>query len=188
MSIALSVAVAATLAALLSLLSFVAPDLLGPALALSVVATVCRLGTLLLLRRAAARRHAAESAPESGGSNTEDGAGALNGLRLLFLGEALFAAAKVAGLPVEPHVESAASVWTGWAGLVAWLAYGAAGVWGGLKLLAATGWLRAGGILIAIAAGLWFTQIGLVLWPFAIAAGYGCFALAGMKLRLEAIN
>ena len=173
------IAVAAALAALLTLLSFVAPDLFGSALALTVVATVCRLGTLLLLRRVAAREDTAESVPDG----TQDLSGVQNGLRLLFLGEALLAAATVAGLPVEPHIGDSGSAWAGWAGLAAWLAYGAAGVWGGLKLLAAAGWLRAGGILIAVTAGLWFTQIGLVLWPFAMAAGYGCFAVAGMKFR-----
>ena len=66
--------------------------------------------------------------------------------------------------------------------------YGAAGAWGGLKLLVAAGWLRAGGILIAVAAGLWFTQIGLMLWPFAMAAGYGCFAVSGMKFSTKTEN
>ena len=172
----MSIAIAAALAALLTLLAFLAPDLFDSALALMVVATVCRLGTLLLLRRAAARAKVA-------GENGENAA-VLNGLRLLFLGEALFAAATVAGLPVEPHVGEG-SAWTGWAGLAVWLAYGAAGAWGGLKLLAAAGWLRAGGILIAVAAGLWFTQIGLVLWPFAMAAGYGCFAVYGITMRAK---
>lgn len=180
----MSIAIAAALAALLTLLAFLAPDLFDSALALMVVATVCRLGTLLLLRRAAAQERAAESAPENEGGNAAGNAAVLNGLRLLFLGEALFAAATVAGLPVEPHVGEG-SAWTGWAGLAVWLAYGAAGVWGGLKLLAAAGWLRAGGILIAVAAGLWFTQIGLVLWPFAMAAGYGCFAVYGITMRAK---
>ena len=165
------IAAAAALAALLTFLAFLAPDLFGSALALMVVATVCRLGTLLLMRRSAAQEDAAGNAA------------VLAGLRLLFLGEALFAAATVAGLPVEPHLDGGAS---GWAGLAVWLAYGAAGAWGGLKLIAATGWLRAGGILIAVAAGFWFTVIGLVLWPFAIAAGYGCFAVAGLKLHRKA--
>ena len=168
----MTIAIAAALAALLTLLAFLAPDLFGSALALMVVATVCRLGTLLLMRRSAAR---ANSGDDAGGN-----AAVLDGLRLLFLGEAVFAAATVAGLPAEPHLEGGVS---GWAGLAVWLAYGAAGAWGGLKLLAAAGWLRAGGILIAVAAGFWFTVIGLVLWPFAIAAGYGCFAVAGLKLQ-----
>lgn len=171
------IAAAAALAALLTLLAFLAPDLFGSALALMVVATVCRLGTLLLLRRAAALEN-----PGDG-----ENAAVPDGLRLLFLGEALFAAATVAGLPVEPHVGEG-SAWTGWAGLAVWLAYGAAGVWGGLKLLGAAGWLRAGGILIAVAAGLWFTQIGLVLWPFAMAAGYGCFAVSGMRFSAKTIE
>ena len=170
----MTIAIAAALAALLTLLAFLAPDLFGSALALMVVATVCRLGALLLLRRSAAR---AISGDSSAGN-----AAVLDGLRLLFLGEAVFAAATVAGLPAEPHLEG--GVW-GWAGLAVWLAYGAAGAWGGLKLLAATGWLRAGGILIAVAAGLWFTVIGLVLWPFAIAAGYGCLSVAGVKMPTE---
>ena len=174
----MATAVAAALAALLTFLAFVASDLFGSALALMVVATVCRLGTLLLLRRAAARESAEEDAPES--------IAVLNGLRLLFLGEALFAAATVARLPVEPFFGGAGSEWVGWAGLAVWLGYGAGGARGGLKLLAAPGWLRAGGILVAVAAGFWFTQIGLLLWPFAMAAGYGCFAVAGMKLRSEA--
>ena len=163
------IATAAALAALLTFLAFVAPGLFGSVLALAVGATVLRLGTLLLLRRAAA-----EDAAEQGG------------FRLLFLGEALFAAALVAGLPVEPYFGGGSSGWIGWAGLAAWLAYGAAGAWGGLKLLTAAGWLRAGGILIAVAAGLWFTWIGLLLWPFAMAAGYGCFAVTGIKLRSTA--
>lgn len=169
------IAAAAALAALLTLLAFLSPDLFGSALALMVVATVCRLGTLLLLRRAAAQENAGEDATQN--------AVVQNGLRLLFLGEALFAAATVAELPVAPHVGDPGSDWAGWAGLAVWLAYGAAGAWGGLKLLSAGGWLRAGGILIAVAAGFWFTVIGLVLWPFAIAAGYGCFAIAGLKSR-----
>lgn len=172
------IAAVAALAALLTLLAFLAPDLFGSALALMVVATVCRLGTLLLLRRAAAQENAGKDATENSAVQ--------NGLRLLFLGEALFAAATVAGLPIEPHVGDPGSDWAGWAGLAVWLAYGAAGAWGGLKLLAAAGWLRAGGILIAVAAGFWFTVIGLVLWPFAVAAGYGCFAIAGLKFRATA--
>ena len=109
------IAVAAALAALLTLLAFLAPDLFGSALALTVVATVCRLGTLLLLRRAAAL----ENPGQEGGGN----AAVLDGLRLLFLGEALFAAATVAGLPVEPHIGDTGSDWAaGWAGLAAWLA------------------------------------------------------------------
>lgn len=171
------IAAAAALAALLTLFAFLAPDLFGSALALAVAASVFRLGTLLLLRRAVARQNDGETA--LGNAAVPDG------LRLLFLGEALFAAATVAGLPVEPYVESGASEWAGWAGLAAWLIYGGAGAWGGLKLLAAAGWLRAGGILIAVAAGFWFTLIGLVLWPFAVAAGYGCFAVSGTKLRLK---
>lgn len=175
------IAAAAALAALLTLFSFVAPDLFGPALALAVLAAVCRLGTLLLLRRAAARERAGEEAPGREGEN----AAVQQGLRILFLGEALFAAATVAGLPVEPLVEDGGSGWTGWAGLAVWLGYGAACAWGGLKLLAAPGWLRAGGILAAVAAGFWFTWIGLLLWPFAMAAGYGCFAVYGIKTRAK---
>ncbi len=166
------IAAAAALAALLTFLAFVAPDLFGSALALMVAATVCRLGTLLLLRRAVAPEDAAVQ----------------RGLQILFLGEALFAAATVAGLPVEPHFGGGDSDWTGWASLAVWLACGAAGAWGGLKLLAAAGWLRAGGILVAVAAGFWFTQIGLLLWPFAMAAGYGCFAVSGIKSRSVAID
>ena len=183
------IAAAAALAALLTLLAFVAPDLFGTALALAVAATVCRLGTLLLLRRAAARQ-----GPEDPEDDAANGA-VQAGLRLLFLGEALFAAATVAGLAVEPYFgagsdgadsHGAGPDWTGWAGLAVWLAYGGAGAWGGLKLLAASGWLRAGGILVAVAAGFWFTVIGLLLWPFALAAGYGCFAVAGLKMRAKA--
>ncbi|MCY4395729.1 MAG: hypothetical protein OXC10_11380 [Rhodospirillaceae bacterium] len=165
----MATAVAAALAALLTVFAFVAPDLFGSVLALAVGAAACRLGTLLLLRRATA----AEDTAQQGA------------FRLLFLGEALFAAALVAGLPVEPYFGGGSSAWIGWAGLAAWLAYGAAGAWGGLKLLAAAGWLRAGGILIAVAAGFWFTWIGLLLWPFAMAAGYGCFAVARMKLYFK---
>ena len=158
------IAAVAALAALLTFVSFVAPALLGSALALALAATACRLAALLLLRRAADAENPAER----------------RGLQLLFLGEALFGAAVVTGLAIEPHGEGGLA---GWAGLAVWLVYGAAGAWGGLKLIAAGGWVRAGGILIAVAAGFWFTQIGLVLWPFAMAAGYGCFAVEGIKLR-----
>ena len=153
------VALAAALAALLTPLSFVAPELLGLPLALALAAAACRLTTLMLLRRAYPAQQ--------------------RGLRILLFGEALFAAATVAGLPVEPHGAGSGAV--GWAGLALWLACGAAGAWGGLGLLAAGGWLRGGGILVAAAAGLWLTAIGLILWPFALAAGYGCFAVAGLK-------
>ena len=162
----MTIAVLAALAALLTFLAFVAPALLGPAAVLAIAASACRLATLMLLRRAAA-----------------DDAAAQQGLRILFLGEALFAAATVYGLPVEPLAGGGGSEWAGWAGLAVWLGYGAACAWGGLKLPGAPGWQRAGGILIAVAAGLWFTWIGLLLWPFAMAAGYGCFAVYGFTMH-----
>ncbi|MDE0703057.1 MAG: hypothetical protein OXH59_04965 [Rhodospirillaceae bacterium] len=173
----MTIAVPGALAALLTLLAFVAPALLGPALVLALAASAFRLATLMLLRRAAHRPEAPDDAPVQ------------RGLRILFLGEALFAAATVYGLPVEPLVEAPVEIggseWAGWAGLAVWLGYGAACAWGGLKLLGAPGWLRAGGILVAVAAGLWFTWIGLLLWPFAMAAGYGCFAVYGIKIHAK---
>ncbi|MYI50647.1 MAG: hypothetical protein F4114_16375, partial [Rhodospirillaceae bacterium] len=103
----MTIAVPGALAALLTLLAFVAPALLGPALVLALAASAFRLATLMLLRRAAHR-------PEA-----PDDAAVQRGLRILFLGEALFAAATVYGLPVEPLVEAPVEIggseWAGWA-------------------------------------------------------------------------
>ena len=99
------IAAAAALAALLTFVSFVAPALLGSAFALALAATACRLAALLLLRRAAGAENPAKR----------------RGFQLLFLGEALFGAAVVTGLAIEPHGEGGLA---GWAGLAVWLGYG----------------------------------------------------------------
>jgi len=158
-------AVIAALAAFLTFISFVAPTLFGAALVTALAALLLRLVSLFMVYRLLA------------------GAGALarRGLVVVMVGEGLLLVATIFGIPPEPHMEGSAIA--GWAGLLIWACYGAACAYGGVKLAAIDGWIRFAGIAIAVSAGFWFTQIGLLVWPFTMAAGYACFALAGWRSR-----
>ena len=155
-------AIAALIAAVLTLLSFVAPSVLGSTLALAIAAAVLRIAAVALLHR---------SVP----SSTSD---VRRGTVALMVCEGLLLAATIIGLPIEPHVEGGAA---GWIGLAIWFVYGAGYAYGGLKLIPVAGWCRAGGILLAASGGFWLTQIGLVVWPFSMAAGFLCLAMAGFR-------
>lgn len=155
--------VVAALAAFLTFISFVAPALFGAPLVAALGAVILRLASLFLLHR-----HLV-------------GAGdvARRGMIALMVGEGLLLVAMVVGIPPEPHMDG--SVVAGWAGLLIWVLYGATCAYGGVKLIVIEGWVRFAGIAIAVSAGFWFTQIGLLVWPFTMAAGYGCLALAGWR-------
>jgi len=152
----------AALAALCTFLTMVAPTVFGSALGLALLATALRLGVVGWMLR-------------SIGSHSE---AVRRGFVALCVAEILFLVALALRIPVDPHMDGEA---IGWLSLALWAVYGGASAYGGMKLIPAEGWVRGGGILVAAAAGFWFTVIGLMVWPFAIAAGYLCFAMAGLK-------
>lgn len=156
-------AVTAVLAALLTFASFVAPTVIGSTMALAIAAITARLATLFFVRRMVA------------------GAGdmARRGVIALVVGEVLLLAATILRVPPEPHLDAGGIA--GWASLALWIIYGAACIYGGVKLITVVGWMRFAGIGVAVSAGFWFTQVGLLVWPFTMAAAYLAFAVAGLK-------
>ncbi|MCY4190363.1 MAG: hypothetical protein OXC54_02925 [Rhodospirillaceae bacterium] len=155
-------AVLAVLAASCTFLTMVLPTILGSVLVLALLATGLRLAVVAWMLRTV---------------NHNNGS-VRRGLTVLCGTEVLFLTALAAGIPVDPHIDGGT---IGWLSLVLWLVYGGASVYGGLNLIPAEGWVRGGGIAVAAAGGFWFTMIGLIVWPFAMAAGYLCFAMAGLK-------
>jgi len=102
---------------------------------------------------------------------------------LFVAGEAALLALVATGVGVGPAFGDVAPGGSAWAATAGWLAIGSLWCIFGYSALRIAGrpWVTAFAATVLVAGILWLTVIGLILWPFVVAAGYVCLAVAHQR-------